>query len=68
MGKITRAELINLAGLSATVYAEGYKGEGMYRLHTKREIDFVKRNGVKITRRKNGSFFVIVGGNGTPTE
>ena len=65
--KITREELIILAGLSVTVNSEGWRGGAQYRLHPIDEMDFVKRSGVRITRRKDGSLYVIVGGHGKPT-
>ncbi len=65
---ITREDLIILAGLSATTYPEDIKSDGsMYRSHDLEEIVWVKKHGVKITKLRNGSFHVIVGGPGPQT-
>ena len=66
--QITREELIVLAGLSATVYPEAVKGDGsMYRLHDLKEVEYVKKHGVRITKRRDGSLYVIVGAPGPQT-
>ena len=69
MKAITRAELIILAGLSATVYPEGINKDGaMHRLHGPKVIEYVERKGVRITRAHGGGLRVAVGGTGERTQ
>ena len=63
MRAITRRELILLAGLSGTRYPERITDAWAFiTKHSRREVEFVKKKGITITRTNEGGFRVVVGG------